>query len=169
MVSEVRAAHLIREYRQEDATAIRSCIAELQDFERRIDGRLRPGDSIAAAYLEQLLGGCRACAGTILVAESSGAIAGFACILTRVPFEAIDDPPGEYALVTDLVVRDTFRRHGLGRALLRAAERHARDAGAAELRIGVLSGNHAAARLYRSMGFAPYFETLTKRFDPPAP
>lgn len=41
-------AATIREYRPEDAAAIRDCIVELQDFERRIDERLRAGPSIAA-------------------------------------------------------------------------------------------------------------------------
>jgi len=156
---------MIREYRQDDAAAVRGCIVELQEFERRIDDRLRPGDSMAAGYLAQILDRCREHAGTILVAECSGAIAGFAAILTRVPFESLDDPPGEYAIVTDLVVREAFRRRGLGAALLREAERCAIAAGAAELRIGVLSANQSAARLYRSAGFAPYSETLAKRLD----
>src|SRR3712207_7848522 len=46
------------------------------------------------------------CAGTILVAECESAVAGFAAILTRVPFEELDDPPGEHAIVSDLVARD---------------------------------------------------------------
>jgi ribosomal protein S18 acetylase RimI-like enzyme len=155
----------LTDYREEDAAAIRACIVELQDFERRIDDRLRPGESMAAAYLEQVLAQCRACAGTILGAECGDTIAGFAAILTRVRFESLDHPPGEYAIVTDLVVRENVRRRGLGTALLQAAERYASAAGAAELRIGVLTANQGAARLYRSVGFLPYSETLAKRPD----
>jgi ribosomal protein S18 acetylase RimI-like enzyme len=158
-------AHTVREYRDDDDAAIRACIVELQEFERRIDDRLRPGESMAADYLGQMLDRCRECAGTILVAEYAGAVAGFAAILTRVPFESLDDPPGDYAIVTDLVVRDGFRRRGLATALLAEAERRARAAAATELRIGVLSANESATRLYRSAGFAPYSETLAKRLD----
>lgn len=50
---------------------------------------------------------------------------------------------------------------GIGTLLLRAAERHARDAGASELRIGVLAGNHGARTLYLRAGFAPYLEMLS--------
>jgi ribosomal protein S18 acetylase RimI-like enzyme len=156
---------VIREYRADDAAALRDCIVELQECERRIDDRLRPGESIAVDYLGQMLDQCRECAGTILLAEQDGAIAGFVTVLTRVPFEALDDPPGEFALVTDLVVRERFRRRGLGTALLSEAERHAKAVGATELRIRVLSGNQPAERLYRRLGFAPYLETLAKRFD----
>ena len=85
----------------------------------------------------------------------------------RVPFELLDEPPGEYALVAELVVRDGFRRRGIARALLEAAERYARDAAASELRVGVLSENTPARQLYRSQGFAVYKETLAKSLDGP--
>ncbi len=156
---------LIREYRGDDLAGVRACIVELQDFERRIDDRLRPGSSMAAGYLDRILGRCRDCAGTILVAECDSAVVGFASLLTRVPFEELDDAPGEYAIVTDLVVRDGFRGRGLGAALLAEAERYARAAGAVELRIAVLSANRGAATLYRRVGFVPYSEVLTKRLD----
>jgi GNAT superfamily N-acetyltransferase len=50
----------------------------------------------------------------------------------------------------------------VGRALLDCAKQYARDAGAAELQIGVLSQNTAARVLYLHEGFAPYKETLSK-------
>jgi GNAT superfamily N-acetyltransferase len=154
----------IRPYHDGDASAIRECIAELQDFERAIDERLRPGESIAAPYLEHMQNRCRECAGTILVAECDGEVAGFATLLGRVPFESLDDPPGAYALVSDLVVRQRFRRRRLGQALLGEAERLARTLGfAQELRVAVLSENDAARELYRAAGFSPYLETLSKR------
>jgi GNAT superfamily N-acetyltransferase len=157
---------VIREYRDNDLPRIRGCIVDLQEFERQIDERLRAGEAMADDYLHEMLARCRACAGTIFVAEHAGEVAGFVTILTRVPFEALDDPPpGEYALVADLLVREGFRRRGLGGALLQAAERYARAAGAVDLRVGVLSGNEAAASLYRRAEFAPYLETLAKRLD----
>jgi ribosomal protein S18 acetylase RimI-like enzyme len=159
------ATYVIREYRADDVAAVRACVAELQEYERRIDDRLRPGEAMAADYLGQMQDRCRECSGTILVAESDGGVIGFATVLTQVSFEALDDPPGKYALITDLVVREDFRRRGVGAALLAEAERCARAAGATELRIGVLSANESAVRLYRSVGFSPYSETLAKRLD----
>ena len=82
-----------------------------------------------------------------------------------IPFHELDEPPGEFALISDLVVLEPFRRRGFGGALLAAAERYARELGASELRIGVLSGNHTARRLYCVVGFDGYLEVLTKRFD----
>ncbi|HKW12705.1 MAG TPA: GNAT family N-acetyltransferase [Gemmatimonadaceae bacterium] len=117
---------------------------------------------MADAYLAQMHKYCREYGGAIFLAEDAGEVVGLVMVLSRVPFEQLDEPPGHYALVAELVVREGFRRRGIARALLDVAERHARDAGAPELRIDVLSENTAARQLYLREGFAPYKETLTK-------
>lgn len=152
----------IRPFRQGDDEACRACVVELQDAERQFDPRLRPGDSMADEYLRQMHVRCNEYAGTILVAEHEEAIVGLVMLLTRVPFEALDEPPGHYALVAELVVRADARGHGVGRALLHAAERLAHESGATDLRIGVLSRNLPARQLYIAEGFAPYSEMLAK-------
>jgi GNAT superfamily N-acetyltransferase len=157
---------LVREYRDTDAAAIRACIVELQESERRIEPRLRPGTAMAAEYFTQMLDRCRAYAGRIFVAECGDQIAGFATVFARMPFEELDDPPGEYALVSDLIVLKPFRRRGYGRALLHAVERFAVEEGARELRIGVLSANDVARRLYVRSGFDSHIEVLAKRLQP---
>jgi ribosomal protein S18 acetylase RimI-like enzyme len=156
------AEPLIRAYRAHDGASLRDCIAELQDAERTIDGRLRPGRAIASDYLDAMLEDCRRYAGQVFVLEVAGAVAGFTTVFTRVPFERLDEPPGEYALVAELLVRQPFRRRGYARALLAFGERYATAQGAAELRIGVLSDNTAARSLYLDFGFRPYVESLSK-------
>lgn len=160
------AIRSIRPYQPSDSSACRACVVDMQDAEREVDPRLRTGDSMADDYLHEMHARCRDHAGTILVAEHEGAIAGLVMVLTRVPFESLDEPPGDYALVAELVVRDALRGLGIGRALLQAAERHARASGATELRIGVLSDNRPARQLYLSEGFASYLETLAKPLHP---
>lgn len=161
------AVAVIRPYAPGDEAACRACVIELQDAERAFDPRLRPGESMAEAYLAQMHLHCREYGGSIFVAEQLGAIVGLVMVLARVPFEALDEPPGTYALVAELVVRDGFRRRGTARALLDIAEGYARDAGAAELRIVVLSQNSPARTLYLREGFASYKETLTKPLNSP--
>lgn len=156
---------VIRKYRADDARAVEACIVELQDYERRIDPRLRPGSSMAGEYLAQTLARCTDYTGCVFVAESGDVVAGFTTVLARMPFLELDDPPGEFALITDLVVLERFRRQGCGRALLAAAERFARECGATELRIGVLSANRTAKDLYARAGFSSHAEVLSKRFD----
>jgi GNAT superfamily N-acetyltransferase len=156
------ADSLIRAYRAEDGASLRDCIAELQDSERTIDGRLRPGRAIASDYLDTMLDECQRWAGQVFVLEVDGVVAGFTTVFTRVPFERLDEPPGDYALVAELLVRREHRRRGYARALLAHGERYAATQGAAELRIGVLSDNTAARTLYLDVGFRPYLEILSK-------
>lgn len=152
----------IRPFRERDVDALERCIAEMQEAERAIDARLRPGAAMARAYGEQLRARCAAPRGAILVAEVDGEVVGFVAVQTRVPYEGLDDPPGEYALVSDLVVLSDYRRRGMGRSLLGAAESHARAHGAPELQIEVLAANAVARGLYWQLGFRSRTELLSK-------
>ena len=156
----------IRPYEAGDHDGVRVGVVQLQDAGREIDRRLRTGESMADEYLEQMHARCREQAGTLLVAVHADTIIGFVMLLTRVPHGGLDEPPGHYALVAELVVLDGFRGRGVGRALLQEAERLARESRASELRIGVLSQNTPARQLYLDEGFLPYSEFLTKSIDP---
>ena len=160
------AAITIRPYRDDDADACRTCVVELQDVEREIDSRLRPGESMADAYLEQMHVRCREHGGVLLVAEHGAAVVGLVLVLAHVPFDSLDEPPGSCAWIAELVVRSGLRGQGIGRTLLQAAERYARESGATELRIGVLSDNRPARALYLDEGFKPYSESLAKPLIP---
>jgi ribosomal protein S18 acetylase RimI-like enzyme len=64
--------------------------------------------------------------------------------------------------VTDLVVSEEWRGRGVGRTLLREAERLTRAAGYKRLLIGALAANERARRTYQAFGFEPYVSILTK-------
>ncbi len=155
---------LIRECRADDDAAVRRCIVELQEFERGIEPRLLSGESMAAAYWQRIQERCAKANGRAFVAELDGSVVGFLAVLAEQPFEELDDPPGAYALVTDVVVLSSHRGRGIGRQLLEHAEAFVRAAGARELRIGVLSKNTTAKRLYVGMGFQSNLEVLAKRW-----
>jgi GNAT superfamily N-acetyltransferase len=152
----------IREFRDDDADALRACVIALQDFERTIDPRLRPGEIMADAYCDLIHARCRETEGRVYVAELEGAVVGFVAVRAYEPYTDLDDPPGTYALVSDLAVLPTHQGRGIGRLLLNRAEAFARDAGASELRVGVLSRNTTARRLYLAAAFAPHLEILAK-------
>ena len=156
---------MIRTFEPSDDAACLACVVELQDYERTIDPRSRPGEAMAREYLDDMHARCRASDGVILVADEDSDVAGLVMVLARVPFESLDDPPGSYALVAELVVRAAYRRRGLGARLLHAAERFAVERGASELRIAVLSGNLPAYDLYVRTGFTPYSQTLSKSLE----
>ncbi len=152
----------IREFRPADADPVGHCIAQLQDFERRIDARVLPGEAVAGWYLAYLQSECAAKAGMIFVAEVAGAVAGFAAVQAKVANEDKDEEPYEFAYISDLAVLERFRNRGIGRALIAGAEAFAREKGASWLRISVLARNEIARSLYKRSGFEERLLLLEK-------
>jgi ribosomal protein S18 acetylase RimI-like enzyme len=111
------------------------------------------GADIVDAFVPHMLRRCARCRGKVLVAELDGEVAGFASILARVKSDEIEDGDVEYGLISDLIVAREFRKRGIGRTLLEAAESFAKSNGVKWLRVGVLAKNYAAERLYDSSGF----------------
>ncbi len=146
-----------------DHDAVRSCAIELQDFEREFDSRLPPGERIADRYLDLMFRRCAEFDGVVLVAEVDGAVTGFVSVWTRYRSSEPNDDAAEHGLVSDLVVSAKHRGRGIGRALLRAAEARARQAGADTLRVWVKAGNTSALSLYSAEGFENSEIYLEKR------
>ncbi|HEV2864044.1 MAG TPA: GNAT family N-acetyltransferase [Pyrinomonadaceae bacterium] len=152
----------VRAYRDHDAPDLEACFVELQEFERRLDPLLVEGRFVARRYLEYLFARCAETGGAVFVAEEDGRAVGFVSVWARVRARLIEEREYEYAYVSDLVVLHAYRGRGLGRALLRRAEEHARAAGAKILRIGVLAKNDPARRLYSASGFEDRVVEMTK-------
>jgi ribosomal protein S18 acetylase RimI-like enzyme len=154
----------IREYRAaDDLPAIRTCLIELQDFERALDPRLPAGPAIASAYLDGLFARCRQFAGRLFVAEAEGRVVGFVSVLGAFRSEEPDDDPAPFAYVDDLVILPQHRSRGLGRALLRRAEAYAAGCGRSSLRLSVKGGNDVARAFYLRGGYTEYELQLEKR------
>jgi ribosomal protein S18 acetylase RimI-like enzyme len=145
-----------------DVAAVRACFVALQEFERSLDPAAPRGDAIAAPYLERMFERCAKWSGRVVVAEAGGEVVGFVSVWGRVPPQEPDEPPHDYAYVSDLVVLPAWRRRGIGRALLRGAEDHARSLGMDAIRIGVMAANRSALDLYEADGFAATHLELRK-------
>ena len=154
--------NLIREYRPEDAEAVKACIIELQDFCRQIDPQIADGRTVADKYLAYLLRQCAETAGNIYVVESGDQVIGMVCVFARIQSEAADEEDYEYAYISDLVVLAAKRKSGIGRSLLNHAEKYARSKGARILRISVHAGNGVAKDLYLESGFKEKVAILQK-------
>jgi ribosomal protein S18 acetylase RimI-like enzyme len=83
-----------------------------------------------------------------LVAEQEGRLQGYALVLFH--------RRTALARLYSMAVAPTERNRGLGRALLKAAEAAALDAGTAVMRLEVNPGNAAAVALYRSAGYVDF-------------
>ena len=120
--------------------------------------------AIRGKYIDYLLAACQKSDGSILVAEESGRVVGFACVLCRVKSEEIVEKEREYAYITDLVVLEPFRKAGIGSELLQRPK-HELRAGATRIRLGVLAANPQAHRLYQKLGYADREVVLEKQLD----
>jgi ribosomal protein S18 acetylase RimI-like enzyme len=95
----------------------------------------------------------------LFIAEVEGQVAGFVHVLVR------DTPPWpvlvprRLAFVDSLAVRQEFRRHGIGRALMTQAHTWAIAKGAADVELNVFEFNQAAIAFYQALGY----ETSTRR------
>ena len=81
--------------------------------------------------------------GVILIAESGGMIAGFACANSAIP---------EWEL-ENIVVAENARRRGIADALLGQLLNACKDRNVASVWLEVRQSNHAASRLYEKHGF----------------
>ncbi len=83
----------------------------------------------------------------VLMAELDGKVVGYALY-----FEGYDsDRASRGIYLSDLYVDVAWRRHGVGRALMKAAARACRDSGGAWMFWSVLKRNRSARRFYRTM------------------
>ncbi len=85
----------------------------------------------------------------VLVAERAGAVAGM--VTAQLVVSTAEGGPS--ALVEDMVVEANERRHGVGRALLAAAEAWAAERGATRLQLLADRENAPALRFYERLGW----------------
>jgi ribosomal protein S18 acetylase RimI-like enzyme len=93
---------------------------------------------------------------TVLVAEEAGSILGFACF--QVIRSVCYDQP--WAEITELYVRPSHRRVGVGFELVSAAITGAKDLGASEVLLRVNARNEAAKGLYAKAGLSGTQDTV---------
>lgn len=95
----------------------------------------------------------------VLIAHACERSVGFLLLLDSLPDEVTMAPQG---FVAYMAVEADVRRSGVGRALIGAAEREARERGLPHLSLMVTEGNAEAAGLYAQVGFKTERRLLTK-------
>ncbi len=85
----------------------------------------------------------------ILVAAEADLIAGFTQLYPSFSSTRV----ASIFILNDLYVSPSHRRKGVGRALLEAAARYAKDAGAVRMNLSTAHTNVEAQRLYESLGW----------------
>jgi len=147
-----------------DLGELRALNVEHQDFSRSLEPSWPEGVKVVDDYVAYLFADCEKRNGGVLMAEADRGIAGFICVVTTMGPGSPDDP-ATFAWVHDIFVRPAYRRRGIARALMAAAEDFVRSRGARELRLGVIDRNADARAMYGDLGFRDYLRVLTKPLD----
>ena len=92
---------------------------------------------------------------SLWVAEYAGHVIGFVIVSLKSTPDISILVPRRYAAIVDLAVKSSFRRHGVGRALVERAEIWAREQGAAQIELNVFEVNREAVAFYEAMGYDP--------------
>jgi ribosomal protein S18 acetylase RimI-like enzyme len=154
----------IRPAEARDAEALARVRANFAAFHAALDPRVfrrLDEESLRAAYAERTA----LTADETLVAETDAGVVGFVELRLERP-----TGPGNihrdvlYATVEDLAVEEAHRRRGIGEALMRAAERWARERGAEAMLLSTHPANEGALRFYRErLGYRTTGVTLIRR------
>jgi GNAT superfamily N-acetyltransferase len=146
----------IRPATRADAPVIASLVRELAEYEKLAHEAL----ATAADFLRELESPAPVI--HVLIAEWHGEPAGFALYFFN--FSTFVGRPGLY--LEDLFVRPAQRSHGIGRALLRALARIARERNCGRMEWAVLDWNEPALRFYQSLGARQMKEWIVHRLTP---
>jgi len=103
----------------------------------------------------------------LIVAEREAQLVGLIHIVIR---DTPDIPilvPRRYAVIDNLVVKDGFRREGIGRALMTKAHNWALAKGAKLVELNVYDFNEAALAFYERLGYKTFSCQMSKslKFD----
>ncbi len=134
---------------------------EMMDFHAQVEPRFRPlppplGEKAWEKHLhEDVWGNEDWC---VFVAEAEGRLVGqiMGVLRDQVPvFE-----PGQHGYVTDIVVDQTARRSGVGRALFEALQEWFRGRGVSNLQLIVAHNNPVSQAFWRAVGCTDYMDLM---------
>ena len=146
----------IRPATREDAPVIASLVRELAEYEKLLpEAKATPAD-----FLRELESPSPVI--HVLIAEWLGKPVGFALYFFN--FSTFVGRPGLY--LEDLFVRPAERSRGIGRELLRALARIARERGCGRIEGAVLDCNEPAERFNQSLGARQMKECSVHRLTP---
>ena len=146
----------IRPATRADAPVIASLVRELADYEKLLDD----AKATAEDFLREIERPNPVI--HVLIAEWDGSPCGFALYFSN--FSTFVGRPGLY--LEDLFVRPAQRKHGIGRALLRALARIATQRGCGRMEWAVLDWNEPALRFYKSLDARQMNEWIIHRLTP---
>jgi ribosomal protein S18 acetylase RimI-like enzyme len=147
---------IIRPATTTDRPRLRQAIIELQNYERTLHTTRLPGEQVADAYLDWMLGRAKT-KGAVLIADSNGIFAGFVAGWIEETGNVGETPDSNrVGYISDICIMPGFRGRRIATQLLKGIERHLARFGIARIRINSLAENKSARVSYEHAGFAQY-------------
>lgn len=154
-------AGIVRAARIQDLDRVASLWSAITDHHAHLDPLFTMRDD-AGSELRELLGTMlRDRHAEILVYDVDGDLPGMCIVrIDRAPpiLEEV-----ERAEITDLGVRESLRRRGIGRALVAEALRWVEASGVERVEVQVAHGNVEGQAFWRAAGFGDFMDVLHKR------
>ncbi len=155
-----QARVVVRPYRAEDRDGVMALAPRLTEGVAAWREAGAVAEAVTGWVTASLDRAAQAAAG-VFVAESAGRVAGFVTVTERTHFTGqVDGYVGELAVAPHLT------RHGVGRALMAAAEEWARDRGLENLTLETGAANLPALGFYRSLGYVAEEVRLSRSVGP---
>lgn len=145
-------SHIIREYTNQDVEGIKSCIVELQEFERLMDPHRLEGIKVAHEYLEHLLEICEAGHGKIFVVEIDENIVGMISMYIEEDKKHFRKTH-RFAYISDLIVMKEYQDQGITKELLEKATEYATSKNVSTIHASILKGHEESLAGYLRNGF----------------
>ena len=154
-------AGVVRAARVQDLDRVAELWSAITDHHAHLDPLFTMREDAAPALRELLTALMGDRYAEILVYDVDGDLPGM-CIVR------IDRAPAileevERAEITDLGVRESFRRRGIGRALVVEALRWVEASGVSRVEVQVAHGNNEGQGFWRAAGFDDFMDVLHKR------
>jgi len=150
----------IRPAATHDYDALATIFAEVEQLHRTALPqifRAPDGPVLSREYFAAMLADERA---AWLVAAQQGELLGYVTVrMMQAPERPMLQPRG-YAAVDNLAVRESYRRLGIGQALLRRAEQWAAEQQLSEIELNVWEFNQAAVEFYEKLGYRTQRRTM---------
>jgi len=152
----------IRQAMEEDYAGLNALFVEIDEHHRKAlphvfrkpDGPARTRDFLSAILADQNA--------AIFVAEIQGRIIGLVHAYIRSIPEIPIRIPCRAGEIDNIVVKQEYRRHGVGKALMKIAHQWAGQMKLDRLELSVWDFNEEAQDFYRALGYEPAFIRMWK-------
>ncbi len=129
----------------------------LPDVYRAPDGPARSEEYITSIIADENA--------ALFVAQSDLGIVGLVEISLREPPDISIMVPRRYARIGTLVVKERFRRSGVGRGLMERAHQWAQAKGASQVELGVWEFNEGAIAFYERLGYTTDIRRMRRALE----